>query len=403
MQASESSVRSIDAGALPDRFARGWHCLGLTDGFRDGEPHAVLAFGTKLVVFAGENGALHVLDGYCRHMGGDLTQGTVKDGNIACPFHDWRWSPDGKCVGIPYARRVPLRARTRAWTTLEKNGMLFVWNDPEGNPPTPDVEIPTIDAVGSDDWSDWIWTTLLIEGSNCREIIDNVADMAHFYYVHFAFPTYFKNVFEGHVATQFMESRGRPDIGAGSQYAGEDNLLKSEASYFGPSYMINWLWNDFKDTAIETVLVNCHYPIDQNSFLLQYGVMTKKLPGIDREMANKIAGKFAKSFKVGFEQDVEIWKNKSRIDNPLLSEEDGPVYQLRRWYQQFYVDAADVTDDMVARFEFEIDTSHAVDAWEKEVTDNLRKRAEQDAEVPSGSTAEAASEAKAAEAEAGVA
>ncbi len=43
--------------------------------------------------------------------------------------------------------------------------------------------------------------------------------------------------------------------------------------------------------------------------------------------------------KMGFEQDVEIWRNKTRIDNPLLVEEDGPVYQLRRWYEQFYVDA----------------------------------------------------------------
>ena len=42
--------------------------------------------------------------------------------------------------------------------------------------------------------------------------------------------------------------------------------------------------------------------------------------------------------KMGFEQDVAIWKNKARIDNPLLCEEDGPVYQLRRWYEQFYVD-----------------------------------------------------------------
>ena len=162
-----------------------------------------------------DDGTLHVLDGYCRHMGGDLTQGTIKDDAIACPFHDWRWSGEGRCVGIPYAKRVPLRARTRAWTTMEKNGQLFVWNDPEGNPPPPEVEIPDIEGVGSDDWSDWVWTTLRIEGSNCREIIDNVSDMAHFYYVHFAFPTYFKNVFEGHVATQYMESRGRPDIGHG--------------------------------------------------------------------------------------------------------------------------------------------------------------------------------------------
>ncbi len=36
--------------------------------------------------------------------------------------------------------------------------------------------------------------------------------MAHFFYIHFAFPTNFRNVFEGHMATQFMESTGRPDM-----------------------------------------------------------------------------------------------------------------------------------------------------------------------------------------------
>ena len=381
------SVRQIDVGTIPDRFARGWHCLGLSETFRDGKPHAVEAFGTKLAVFVDAEGKLAVLDAYCRHMGGDLSQGEVKDGNIACPFHDWRWAGNGRCVGIPYSRRVPLRARTRAWTTMEKNGQLLVWNDPEGSAPPPEVEVPTIEGVGSDDWSDWVWTKLVIEGSNCREIVDNVSDMAHFFYIHFAFPTYFKNIFEGHVATQYMSSRGRPDIGKGSQYAGEDNTLKSEASYFGPAYMINWLWNDFKGTTVESVLVNSHYPVSANSFVLQYGVMVKKLPGVDTEMANTIAAKFAKSFKIGFEQDVAIWKNKSRIENPLLCEEDGPVYQLRRWYEQFYVDAADVTEEMTARFEFEVDTTHAIEAWEQEVADNLARR--QADEAAAGDSVEA--------------
>jgi 3-ketosteroid 9alpha-monooxygenase subunit A len=47
------------------------------------------------------------------------------------------------------------------------------------------------------------------------------------------------------------------------------------------------------------------------------------------------------------------------------------VYQLRRWYEQFYVDAADVAPDMVDRFEFEIDTSRPLEAWMKEVEQNL--------------------------------
>jgi 3-ketosteroid 9alpha-monooxygenase subunit A len=74
---------------------------------------------------------------------------------------------------------------------------------------------------------------------------------------------------------------------------------------------------------------------------------------------------------MGFEQDVAIWRSKARIDNPLLVEEDGPVYQLRRWYEQFYVDTADVTADMVDRFEFELDTTRPTEAWMVEVEANI--------------------------------
>ncbi|MGI5498741.1 Rieske 2Fe-2S domain-containing protein [Lentzea sp. CA-135723] len=370
---TQDGVRTIDAGAPPARFARGWHCLGLASAFRDGKPHAIEAFGTKLVVFASEDGKINVLDGYCRHMGGDLTQGTIKGNNIACPFHDWRWSGNGKCVDIPYAKRVPLRARTRSWITLEENKQLFVWNDPQGNPPPEHVTIPRIESAFSDEWSNWTWDSVVIDNANCREIIDNVVDMAHFFYIHFAFPTYFKNVMEGHVAAQYLTTRGRPDVAMGSNYTG-DVEVRSEAAYYGPSYMIDYLWNDYKGLEIETVLINCHYPISPTSFKLQWGAIVKKLPGVDDEHADKIAAKFARGIGVGFLQDVEIWQNKSRIDNPLLCEEDGPVYQLRRWYEQFYVDVEDVSDDMTRRFEFEVDTSRAIEVWEKEVAENLAKQ-----------------------------
>ncbi|GAA4724635.1 Rieske 2Fe-2S domain-containing protein [Phytohabitans rumicis] len=370
------AVRTIDAGAPPARFARGWHCLGLADTFRDGVPHAVEAFGTKLVVFADSGGTLRVLDAYCRHMGGDLSMGTIKGDAVACPFHDWRWGGDGRCASVPYANRVPPRARTRSWITCEENKQLFVWHDPQGAAPPPEVAIPRIEGSFSDEWSQWTWDSVRIDGANCREVIDNVVDMAHFFYIHFAFPTYFKNVMEGHVATQFLQTRGRPDVTNGSNYAGDaQTKLRSEAAYYGPSYMIDYLYHDYHGITVESVLINCHYPVTPTSFVLQWGVIVKRLPGLTSEQAERVAGKFAKSVGVGFLQDVEIWKHKSRIDNPLLCAEDGPVYQLRRWYEQFYVDVEDVTDEMVARFEFEVDTTRAIQAWEAEVAGNLAQRA----------------------------
>jgi 3-ketosteroid 9alpha-monooxygenase subunit A len=397
-------VRSIDAGAPPARFARGWHCLGLAAQYRDGSPHAVEAFGTKLVVFADSAGELHVLDGYCRHMGGDLSRGTIKGDSVACPFHDWRWGPDGKCTKIPYSRRVPPTARTRSWLTLEQNRQLFVWHDPQGNLPAPEVTIPRIDGAYSDEWSSWTWDTLEVD-ANCREVIDNVVDMAHFFYIHFAFPTYFRNVFEGHIASQYLDTRSRPDIDAESgkvarqgspsrqgngESAASEIGLHSEASYYGPSYMIDYLNYDYHGVPMDAVLINCHYPVTPEKFVLQWGVIVKKLPGLSAEQADKVALRFAKFVGLGFQQDVDIWVHKSRVDNPLLCADDGPVYQLRRWYEQFYLDAEAIPADMVARHEFEIDTSRAVEAWEAEVAANLAARADSSADALAGGPAGAA-------------
>jgi 3-ketosteroid 9alpha-monooxygenase subunit A len=122
------------------------------------------------------------------------------------------------------------------------------------------------------------------------------------------------------------------------------------------------------------VLINCHYPIDTNSFVLQYGIIVKKSEVLSEELALQTAIALGDFVKMGFEQDVAIWKNKARIDNPLLCEEDGPVYQLRRWYEQFYVDIDDVTPDMVDRFEHELDTTSPHEEWMKVVEANLAER-----------------------------
>ncbi len=372
MSLDDVDVRQIEAGEAPTRFARGWHCLGLTKDLGDGKPHSVNAFGQKLVVFRGEDGQLNVLDSYCRHMGGDLSQGTVKGNAIACPFHDWRWGGDGKCKLVPYAKRTPRLARTAKWATLEQDGMLFIWNDPEGSAPPEDVYIPRIEQAGSDEWTDWHWYTTVVN-VNCREIIDNVVDMAHFFYIHGAVPSHFKNIFEGQVATQYMNGGGREDMQGteGAKMLGSTSV----ASYYGPSFMIDDLTYHYPDADHKTILINCHYPIDSNSFVLQYGIIVKKVEGLPEEVAVATAHALGDWVKQGFEQDVQIWKNKARIDNPLLVEEDGPVYQLRRWYEQFYVDAAEVEPEMTDRFEYELDTTVPREAWTREMEANIAARA----------------------------
>jgi 3-ketosteroid 9alpha-monooxygenase subunit A len=327
------STRTIEAEPIENRYARGWHCLGLASDFQDGRPHSISAFGTKLVAYRGDDGQTHVLNAYCPHMGADLSRGTVRGSSIICPFHNWSWGADGFCNAIPYARRVPPAARVKSWPTCEQNKLLFVWNDPEGSQPTGEFAIPRIDACYSEDWTDWVIETWTIN-TNCRELIDNVADMAHFPAVHGLRVDYFANIFEGHKATQVM-------LGNSATLSAESGLM-TYATYFGPAYQITEMKGSMGGFQIDSILLNCHVPINLNSFALRFGMLVRKVPGLSDDENREVAKTYIKFTQEGFYQDVAIWDNKVRIDNPLLCESDGPIYQLRRWYRQFYVDSAAV-------------------------------------------------------------
>ncbi|MFN2538791.1 MAG: 3-ketosteroid-9-alpha-hydroxylase, partial [Mycobacteriales bacterium] len=258
------------------------------------------------------------------------------------------------------------------------DGQLLVWHDHEGNPPPDDVTIPAIPGFAEGEWTDWKWDSTLVPNSHCRDIIDNMVDMAHFYYIHKGLPTYFKNVFDGHICTQYYSGTTHEEAAKGLPIAvgvAEDQQTVSDATYWGPSYLVDKLWTKYGDLTFETILLTTHYPISNSSFMLNYGMVMRKNPEWDDATNDKIAGKLLQGIGAGFYEDVKIWLNKAPIDNPLLCEEDGPVYQLRRWYSQFYVDVADVTPEMTQRFEFEIDTTKAVDFWQKELVEKAAQQA----------------------------
>ncbi|HZV04669.1 MAG TPA: Rieske 2Fe-2S domain-containing protein [Gemmataceae bacterium] len=374
------AVREIESSPISKRFARGWHALGPASLFKDGKPHAVEAFGTKLVVFQGDDGKLNVLNAYCLHMGGDLSDGRIVGNTIACPFHDWRWSGEGECVLVPYSKQLPKGILTRSWIAREVNKHLVVWNDPEGL--QPDVELPRIVGAYSDDWSpDWAWCEAIVE-NHPRELIDNLADMPHFFYVHGerkgAQPGYFKCVFDKHVATQYMECGS--DLATATydrdgHYEGDpekiDGFLRSESTWNGPAYSVDYLWWRLPDAGLlYSVLFLSILPITPGKFRLGVGVLTQKKAGLSEEQNHARHVANFEALKASTFQDVRIWQRKARIDNPLVTDSDGPVYRLRTWYDQFYVDRADVRPQSVAHFEKFVDTDYANEVWAKEIAES---------------------------------
>jgi len=333
----------IQRKVWPERYARGWHVLGKADRFTE-EPQTLDYFGTRLAAYRGkEDGQVHVLDSYCPHMGADLSKGHVEGNSLVCPFHAWSWGSDGVCDHIPYAKRIPPRAVIKSWPTLERNGLLLVWNDPEGGEPDLSVAPKIMDDYYSGEWTDWVMARFLIK-SHCRELVDNMADMAHFGPVHYSTVRSFRNVQDGHTFTQYM-------VGGHEILTEGEHPMTSVAHYEGPAYMTTTMTGMMDGVPMTTHLLVSHVPISTEAFHINLGVMMKKNPDFSEEENRAAVEAYTARTIESFEQDVEIWDNKVLIDNPLLCDGDGPINMVRKWYGQFYADVADIDPHAVARKE----------------------------------------------------
>jgi len=349
------SPHRIEAAEIPDRYARGWHCRGLASDYGP-PPQQLTYFGTELVAYRGEDGQVYILDAFCPHMGANLSKGHVEGCSIRCPFHAWRWGPDGICDDIPYAKRIPPKAVIKSWPVMEENGLLFVWNDPQNGQPIPEQRIPRMEECFSDEWSPWVVQKMTIH-TNCRELIDNISDAAHFGPIHGAPCRYFRNEFRGHVALQ--EMRGS------SERLAEDGDLLTVATYYGPAYQITEMSGQMGGIAVDSRLLNSHVPVDLNTFDLRFGVTVKKNPELSDEQNMELVEAYVKQSQDAFYEDVEIWHSKTRIDNPVLCDGDGPVNRLRQWYQQFYTDVADLGPELADPKEYFVNSHNPVPAYRR--------------------------------------
>ena len=301
-------------------YARGWFVVAMAE---DIGPEAVLPlryFGQDFVAFRGQDGDVRLLDAYCPHLGAHMgVGGKVVENSIQCPFHHWRFGGDGKCVDVPYAKQIPKKACVRSWPVRERNGLVFVWHDPEGL--APEWEIPVIEELGTPEWTNWDHKRLHI-ATQPREVVENLADKGHFPRVHGTEVEVFENEFDGHIAVQ-------KNAGVAYPRGGGVDRFELSATYYGPGYMITRM-----KSVLPNILLLAHTPIDEGSLHLWFGAALKKVG--DRAKMAEFTAQYVKNLQIGFEEDIAIWENKLWRDRPTLCDGDGPIGRLRKWYQHFY-------------------------------------------------------------------
>src|SRR5262245_54189057 len=130
-------------------YPNGWFQVAYSDEISPGTVQPLSYFGRQLVIFRGADNNVSVLDAFCPHLGAHLGYGGRVEGNsIVCPFHAWKFDGCGGCTDVPYAKKIPPKARVGAWPVIERNGLVLVWHHAGGA--APQWDIPVLQEVGSD-------------------------------------------------------------------------------------------------------------------------------------------------------------------------------------------------------------------------------------------------------------
>jgi len=116
----------------------------------------------------------------CPHREAPLSDGTIVDGDLVCPYHGWRFGAGGRCVAVPSSgegAHVPPTAHLPCIHSTERYGLVWVCLD------EPDGDLPTI---GHDDDPSFrrINSGMQVWHVAATRMVDNFVDVSHFPWVH---------------------------------------------------------------------------------------------------------------------------------------------------------------------------------------------------------------------------
>lgn len=113
------------------------------------EPLAVRLLDLPLVLWRGDDG-ITVAQDRCPHRGARVSMGALRDGNLVCPLHGFRYGPDGACRKVPALASTASISKRLCLTTYRSSvryGLVWVCLGDEARLPLP--ELPEIEREGA--------------------------------------------------------------------------------------------------------------------------------------------------------------------------------------------------------------------------------------------------------------
>ena len=296
--------------------------------------------GKKIVAWRTDDGEVCVADATCPHLGASLEPqfgGKVQNNELVCPFHGFRYGPDGLCVGTPSGPiQKPLSLHT--YPVDEIHGVVMGYFHPEGT--APNWTIPELDQEG---WTPFVHESQVIK-THPQETAENGVDVAHLALVHS-----YNDVTGGrtlHIDGQLLQNRFNMSRHVGpTKWLGFKIDVKAVVSIWGLGYSL--IEPNIPEAGVSFRLLAMSTPIDgekiefvmamQSDFIERPNVLIPGLSLIPKRLLRSLALRaFFDVYKNDISQDFDIWENKKYLVRPRLAHMDGAIMQYRNYCAQFY-------------------------------------------------------------------
>jgi phenylpropionate dioxygenase-like ring-hydroxylating dioxygenase large terminal subunit len=149
------------------------------------QPLAARLLGVDIVLWRDAQGQARAFVDRCPHRGAALSMGQVVDGVLECPYHGWRFEPEGRCVHIPAVPDFKPSEGHRACTYAVREAYGLVWVQLEPGAVNDEVVAPLPAFVAEDDANlRKVMCGPYEVQTSAPRILENFLDMSHFGFVH---------------------------------------------------------------------------------------------------------------------------------------------------------------------------------------------------------------------------
>ena len=193
-----------DSSARPSNQLKGslfgWYSVLSSSSLKENKIYSFSMFNEPLVIYKDKDSNVKCIKDLCPHRGASFIQGEIKDGELVCPYHGAKFSPNGACTNIDritcnhivdtnydnYAKKIHLYQ----YPCVEKDGYIYIYYTGKAKTNLSEFNIRTkLEDTLPDSFgfkiSEYAYEEVTVDFKcDWSRIIENHLDILHIFWVH---------------------------------------------------------------------------------------------------------------------------------------------------------------------------------------------------------------------------